>query len=351
MKVKDKISVIGAGAWGTTIAKLLAEHKVEEVYLWVREEERFEGKRLIDIIERKRENQKFLPKIEIPYSIKITSSLEEAVSDSRIIISAIPSQYLREIAETFKPFLSKETKIVSLTKGIEYCEKEKEFKRMSQVLEETLQINYENIVALSGPNIAYEIARGFSTATVVASISEENAEFIRRLFNIPEILRAYRSNDIIGLELGGALKNPYAIGAGICDFLIENKMLGENSKAAYLTRCLNEMINFSVMLGAKEKTLRGLSGLGDLIVTCDSKESRNHYVGYKLAQSLSLKEIEENLNGKIAEGIRTSENVYKYSLDIGYDMNIIKQIYLALYEQKPIKEAITDLMIGETEIE
>ncbi|MBI5148484.1 NAD(P)-dependent glycerol-3-phosphate dehydrogenase [Candidatus Pacearchaeota archaeon] len=344
-----KITVIGAGGWGTTIANLLARYKGEEVSLWVYPEEKFEGRKLEEIMQKEFENKKFLPQIKLIPLIEITSSLEKAASEAEIIVSAVPSQYLKETAEGMKSFIKKDARVLSLTKGIDL--ENGKFKRMSEILEETLEIEKERIAVLSGPNIAYEIARGYPTASVIASTSEENAEFLRQIFNMPPILKVYRSSDVTGVELGGALKNPYAIGAGICDFLILQETLGQNSKAAYLTRCLNEMKKFGILLGAKEETFNGLSGLGDLSVTFESKQSRNHRVGYMLANGMSLEKIKEKLKGKIAEGIRTTKHVYGYAESIGHDMNIMKQIYSILYNKKDINRGIADLMNRDTKVE
>lgn len=341
--MKAKIAVIGAGAWGTAIANLLSQSN--ETCLWAREEG-YNAGRLIDIIKKEKENKKFLPGIILNEALNATSSLEEAIADSSIIISAIPSEYLKETAKEIKPLIGSR-EVISLTKGIEF--ENGKFRRMSEVLQHVLQVKKEKISVLSGPTLAFEIAMGYPAAAVLASESE-NAENLRELFNT-SVLRVYRNEDIIGVEIGGALKNPYAIGAGICDYLIEEKLLGENSKAAYITRCLNEMKKIGISLGAKEKTFDGLSGMGDLILTCNSKQSRNHQVGYSLASGKSLKEIEGELHGKIAEGIRTAKNIYEYAETKCYDLNIIKQIYLVMYNQKNIKEAIKELMVRDTERE
>ena len=212
-----KLAVVGAGASGTAVAKLLADKYLASqrngVYLWVRPEARFKGESLADIIYNERENRLHLPEIKIPYYVKVTSSLADAVKGADVIVSAVPSEFLRQTTESYKKYIKEKVIVVSLTKGLNYDEEMGKFERMSQLLAKILPIPLENIVALSGPNFAFEIAEHKPSATVVAGTSP-NVDFVRELFDFAPVLKVYKTGDIIGVELGGALKNIYAI-AGV----------------------------------------------------------------------------------------------------------------------------------------
>ncbi len=339
MKQIKKIAVIGAGAWGTAVAKLLAE-KGEEVCLWVRE--KGVGKKsLAEIILEERENITYLPNIRLPENLNVNCSIEAIARNADVIISAVPSAFLQDVTKGYQGYVKPGTTVVSLTKGINY--EDGHFKRMSEVLQEMLGIPYESIVALSGPNFAREIAQGSPSSTVVAGAAP-HVDIARHLFSTPyfKVYKRPRREDIAGVELGGALKNVYTIAGGICDWLIDNEQASDNSKAALFTRCKTEMVRFGESLGADRDTLEKLAGVGDLYLCFSNPKSRNYQAGYLSAQDLNLEAIQKRING-VAEGIRTVENVYRYAKQNSIDLNIARQIYLKLYEQKPLGECMADL--------
>jgi len=322
----DTVCILGDGSWGTTLAILLAK-KGLKVKLW----SAFPA--YAGILKTTRKNKKFLPGITIPDEVKITSDIYEAIDDSNAIIIAIPSQFLRNVISKLKGMRIDAKILISVVKGIE----NKTFERPSELIED--EIGNLDIAVLSGPTIACEIAKGLPASCVVASASKETVKQAQELF-MSERFRVYTSTDMIGVELGGALKNIIAIAAGISDGL----KLGTNAKAALFTRGLVEMKRLGVALGAEQETFNGLSGIGDLLTTCISLYSRNRRVGEEITRGKKLSEIVEKMD-MVAEGIETTRSVYGLSKKMGVDMPITEQVYQVLFLEKNPHTAVSDLML------
>ena len=329
MNKAQSIAIIGAGAWGTTFAILLSENG-HEVKLWVLEED------LCSEMKEMRENKRYLPGFPIPSNIDLTSDLAEALPSAKLIVFAVPSKHLRGIAKNSSAFISKDNIVLSVTKGLE----ENTHKRMSEViLDEIKSLDPKNLAILSGPNLSKEIAKGFPAASVVGSKSLETAKKIQG-FLMMERFRVYTNTDVIGVELGGALKNIIAIAAGAVDGL----GLGDNAKAGLMVRGIAEITRLGVTLGAKQSTFSGLSGIGDLIATCASKLSRNHYVGEEIAKGRKLKEILDGMEA-VAEGVATTKAAHALAKKHKVEMPITEQVYQVLFEGKDPYKAIENLMI------
>ncbi len=326
-----KISVIGAGSWGTAVSNLLAK-KGYRVFLWARDKD------LVEQIRKKRRNPRYLPKLKLSKEIEITNDFVEATKNSELIVFAVPSHVMREIVKKIKIYLNKKATLVSLTKGIE----EESLMRMSEVIKDEIGNDFKGqIGVLSGPNHAEEVALEIPSATVVSSFKEETALFLQRVF-MTSYFRVYTNPDIVGVELGGAFKNVIAIAAGISDGL----GYGDNTKASLMTRGLAEMIRLGLKMGASPLTFIGLSGMGDLIVTCTSRYSRNRAVGEKLGKGLKLPQILSQMR-MVAEGIKTSKAMEKLSLKYQIEMPITKNVVQVLYERKEPKECVSELMSRE----
>ncbi len=319
------VSVIGAGAWGTTIADLLAK-KGLDILLWCFEEQ------TVQDINSSKENKKFLPGIKLHKNITATADLEESFNNSKVIISVIPCQHIRSTLKSKRIDVSKDTVILSATKGIE----KETLKRPSEIIGEILKI--DNVAALSGPNLSKEIAKGLPAASVVACNDQSVAKELQSVLSTDNF-RIYTSDDVIGVELGGALKNVIAIAAGICDGLA----LGSNAKSALIVRGLAEIKRLGIAAGAKQGTFSGLSGIGDLITTCQSSLSRNHSVGEQLAKGKTLAEIQKSMNA-IPEGIDTSVSALKLAEKLKVEMPITREVYKVLLEGKKPAESIPSLM-------
>jgi glycerol-3-phosphate dehydrogenase (NAD(P)+) len=320
-----KISILGDGGWGTTLSILLCR-KGFSVSLWSISPDYAES------LKQNRENKKFLPGFKIPRNIVITSDINTAIKDAQIIIVAIPSQFLRSVLRKLKGLRLKASFLASVTKGIE----NKTFKRPSQIIQEELKIR--KIAVLSGPTIAWEIAAGLPASAVCASKDKKIAKEAQDIFSTDRF-RIYTCADIAGIELGGALKNIIAIAAGISDGL----GLGTNAKAALFTRGLVEIKRIGVALGAEEETFNGLSGMGDLVTTCISQNSRNRHVGEEIAKGKKLNDIIKETE-MVAEGIETARSVYELSKKLNIDTPITNEVYKVLFEAKSPSEAVTDLM-------
>ncbi len=323
-----EIAVLGAGSWGIAISTLL-NYKRHKVTLW--EFDHQEMKRL----SQQREHKQKLPGVTIPEQVKITDRLNSAVSESDILALALPSHTVRKVAKKISSIKLKDPIVVNLAKGIE----NDTFLRMSEVLKQELPLGLrEKITTLSGPSHAEEVARKIPTTVVVAGFKEDVARKVQHAFMTP-YFRVYTNSDIIGVELGGSLKNVIAIAVGICDGM----SLGDNSKGALISRGLAEIIRLGEKLGAKRETFAGLSGLGDLVTTCISKFSRNRFVGEQIGRGKSLKEIESEMT-MVAEGIKTTRSAYQLSLKHRVEMPITQQVYHILFENKKPKVAMTELM-------
>jgi len=325
----SRIAIIGAGAWGTGLAIVLGRKGTHQVRLWAHEKE------VCESISRHRVNEMFLPGEEIPQNVSASSDLRETLQDAEILVSVMPSQHCRGLFEKMRPFLKAGIPIVSATKGIE----EKTLLRMSEVISEVCGHPAPRIGALSGPSFAKEVARGDPTAITIASKDVGLAETVQREFSDPRF-RVYTNDDVIGVELGGALKNIIAIAAGVCDGL----NLGHNSVAALITRGLAEITRLSVACGGRAETLAGLAGLGDLVLTCTGGLSRNRSVGVELGRGRKLPEIISGMHGMVAEGVFTTHAAVGLARARGVEMPITEQMHAVLHEGKAPREAIHELM-------
>jgi len=319
-----KVSVIGAGGWGTALAIHLF-NQGHSVTLW----ENFPE--YAKLLNEKRENIKFLPRIKIPEEIEITIQMEQATQDAEVIILAIPSKYFREVGKRIEKF-PKDSLFISVAKGIE----QDTLLRMSQVVQEIL--TGAKVGVLSGPSHAEEVAFGIPTTVVCASKEENIAQRIQDIF-MGRNLRVYTNPDVIGVELGGALKNIIALACGISDGL----GYGDNTKTALMTRGLAEISRLGVKMGASPHTFAGLSGMGDMIVTCTSKYSRNRKVGEEIGQGKKLQEILESME-MVAEGIWTTKSALKLAENYQVDMPITSAVYEILWKDKDPRSAVNELM-------
>lgn len=323
-----KASVIGGGSWGSAFSIYLGRQEIE-TQLWIREEDVHEETRQY------RENRTFLPGFIFPPNVSFFKDMKEAVGSSEIIFFAVPSQFCRRIYEQIAPYLSSEQIIVSLTKGIE----ENSLKRISEVMEEIfLPLFVPQIAVLSGPSFAREVVEGHPTAVVLASKDSDLAQKVQHFIS-SLMFRTYTSEDVTGVELAGAFKNVIAIAAGISDAL----QFGSNSIAALVTRGIAEMTRLGIELGSRMETFAGLAGIGDLVLTCTGKLSRNRYVGYELGKGKSLSEIISSMK-MIAEGISTTLSVNQLAEREKVEMPISEQIYHVLYNNKDPRAALQDLM-------
>lgn len=321
------VSVIGAGGWGTALAIVLSHNK-HHVTLWGRDP------LLMEVINERRLNADYLPGVQIPDTIAITSDLGEALADAALVILAVPSHGMRAVCEQLRATLhaQRSTTLVNVAKGIE----NETGMRMSEVIGDV--IPDAAVATLSGPSHAEEVARGIPTAVVASSTDEEVCRQVQKVF-MSERFRVYTSPDIIGVELGGSLKNIIALAAGLCDGL----GLGDNSKAALITRGLVEMSRLGVALGARGETFSGLSGLGDLVVTCTSKHSRNRAVGERLGKGEKLDHILASME-MVAEGVRTTKSAHDLARKCDVQTPIIDEAHAILYGAKSPKQAVKDLM-------
>ncbi|MBZ0203866.1 MAG: NAD(P)H-dependent glycerol-3-phosphate dehydrogenase [Ignavibacteria bacterium] len=322
------ICILGAGGWGTALAIVLQQNR-NKVTLWEYDRE------YAHTLDEFRENFYYLPKVMIPEKIHITSDLDEAVKGKDIIVVATPTQYIRGAIEPIKNIDFSNRIILSVSKGIE----NHSLMTVSQIFEDVFpKIGKRNIVVLSGPSHAEEVAKKIPTAVVAASVDEENAHIVQKAFS-NKYFRAYRSSDIIGVELGGALKNVIAIAAGIAD----GAGFGDNTKAAIMTRGIREITRLGMKLGAHESTFIGLSGIGDLIVTCMSRLSRNRFVGEEVGKGKKLKQVLAEMK-MVAEGVATTESTHQLAKKIGVELPIIEQVYKVLFLGKDPYHATEILM-------
>jgi glycerol-3-phosphate dehydrogenase (NAD(P)+) len=326
--LSEAVAVVGGGSWGTALANLLAE-KTIPVSLWVFEED------LCEEMRKTKENTLYLPGVQLSPLLYPDNNLEAVLAGKRIILMAVPSHVHRHVAMQMLEFLRGPVVLVSATKGIE----NESLKTMSGIWHEIMlgAIHWDYAV-LSGPSFAREVAKRTPTAVTVASASREVAKEVQKLFST-EYFRVYTSTDVIGVELGGALKNIVALAAGIVDGL----GLGHNTRAALMTRGLAEMSRLATSMGADPLTFLGLAGVGDLVLTCTGDLSRNRTVGYKLGQGKKLSEILAEMR-MVAEGVKTTRSVYHLARQKEIDMPICEQMYRILYEDQPPEEALASLM-------
>ncbi len=323
-----RISVIGAGAWGTALAHLRAQHG-DDVTVWA-----YESEVVADINER-HENRIFLPGVELPPNLRATSDIGASVGEAELVMVVCPSHVMRPVMTQAKEHLPPGVPLVSAAKGIE----NDSLMMMSEVLEEVLPLSHHPMLAfLSGPSFAKELVQSMPTAVCVASRFERVAVQVQKQLSAP-YMRMYTSTDVVGVELGGALKNVMAIAAGAATGL----GFGYNTVTALITRGLAEMSRLAVKLGANPLTLSGLSGMGDLVLTCMGGLSRNRMVGEKLGQGMTLEAITHDMQ-QVAEGVKTAKSVYQLAAREGVEMPVSNVVYAMLYDGLPAKEAVGTLM-------
>lgn len=320
--------MLGAGSWGTALAIVLAE-KGHKVTLWAR---RLEAAHFIRV---ERHNAIYLPDAIIPDSVSVTSDLEEAVSDRDLWVIATPSQAIRDVAIRIRSYTENNLKVVSVAKGIENGS----LLTTTGVLHEVLNdLPGGNIGVLYGPSHAEEVAVGKPTTLVAAAHDIETAGYIQNVFMTPR-LRVYVNRDVLGVEIGGSVKNVLALAAGISDGI----GYGDNAKAAIVTRGIAEMQRLGMVMGAESATFSGLTGIGDLVVTCMSKFSRNRFVGEQIGKGKSLEEVQSEMS-MVAEGVRTTVSVYELARRYSIEMPITEAVYAILFEGKKPEQAVEELM-------
>jgi glycerol-3-phosphate dehydrogenase (NAD(P)+) len=318
------MAVIGAGSWGTTLAYLLS-NKGLDISFWVYEKD------LAEEMEMTRINKIYLPDIRLPKSIKISHKMNEVVDKAQYILNAVPAQYTRSVLKEFLPYISNGAIIISAAKGIERGT----LMTISSVLKE---LAGHTVAVLSGPSFAKEVVKNLPTAVTLATEDRSTGLILQEVFNTNHF-RVYIHDDVLGAEIGGALKNVIAIASGISDGL----GLGFNARASLITRGLAEMTRLGVAMGAKERTFSGLSGLGDLVLTCTGALSRNYTLGIKLGQGMKLKDI-LNQTISVVEGVATAESAFELSKKYSIEMPIVEQVYKIIYEGKDPAFAVNDLM-------
>lgn len=321
-----RLAVLGAGSWGTALAIALSQ-RFDSVCVWTRDEARALE------MQQCRENRRYLAGFRFPSNLTLSSRLSECLDESQILLSVVPSSHLRAVLETAASMITPASIVVSATKGIE----EETLRRMSELIAEH-GITRERIAVLSGPTFAKEVAASEPAAVVIASDQISTAEMIQRAFATPS-LRLYTSADTVGVEIGAALKNVIAIGAGICRGL----GLGSNSVAALVTRGLAEITRLALRMGGNPRTLSGLAGLGDLVLTATGDLSRNRYVGLQLGQGHKLAQVISSMT-MVAEGVSTCRAAHRIGEREAVDLPIINEMYRVLYEAKDPRHAIRDLM-------
>lgn len=326
-----RTGIIGAGSWGIALSVLLHKNG-HEVTVW---------SALKDEITELKETKEHrtLPGLTLPDTMEFTESLEEAMKDKDLLVLAVPSIYTRATAANMKPYCKKGQLIVNVAKGIE----ETTLMTLSEIIEEELPM--ANVAVLSGPSHAEEVSRGLPTTCVTGARDKETAEFIQNVFMSPEF-RVYTSPDILGIELGGSIKNVIALAAGIADGL----GYGDNTKAALITRGITELAKLGTAMGGKFETFNGLSGIGDLIVTCASIHSRNRRAGFLMGQGASMEEAMKEVK-MVVEGVYSAKAALKLSEKYQVSMPIIEQVNQVLFDGKPASEAVIDLMMRDKTIE
>jgi glycerol-3-phosphate dehydrogenase (NAD(P)+) len=324
----DKIAILGAGSWGTAQAVLLSG-KTGQLALWGRTEDGLEA------IIKDRENKRFLPGVSLPDNIEVMSDLTAAVAGAKLLVLAVPSQALRSVLKLLQPLIRPETSIVNTAKGLEI----ETGMRMSQVAADVLGEDIlQRYAVLSGPSHAEEVARRVPTVVTVASITSTTAFLVQDTFMSP-VFRVYTNPDVAGVELGGALKNIVALATGMCDGL----GFGDNTRAALMTRGLTEITRMGVAMGGDYRTFSGLSGMGDLVVTCASKYSRNRRAGELLGRGYSIEQALQEI-GMVVEGAHTVRVINTMAERFGVEMPISRACYGILYEARSARETVRMLM-------
>jgi glycerol-3-phosphate dehydrogenase (NAD(P)+) len=321
-----KIAVLGGGSWGTTLADLLAENNPgKEVMIWIREKE------IAAEVNEKHQNNQYLKGVELSEKLTATSDVLEAVKDADLLVTAIPSQFLRSVLDQIKGKTKKGITVLNVAKGFEL----RTFERMSQIIAE--EIPDAKVAVLSGPNHAEEVSQKIPTATVIAS-KDADQSLLKETFET-SYFKVYPHDDLIGLEICGAVKNITALATGV----VSGLGLGDNASGSIITLGLREMVTLGRKLGANEKTFYGLAGVGDLVATCMSEKSRNRRAGQLLAKGMGFDQIKEEMHGMVAEGIMTCKAVHEYAEKNGINMPLTAQAYKVLFEEKDLHHAIEDL--------
>jgi glycerol-3-phosphate dehydrogenase (NAD(P)+) len=326
-----KVAVIGAGSWGTAVAAIAARHATAT--LWARRPE------LAKAINTTHENPDYLPGYPLPDSLTSTADFEEALADAEVLVMGVPSHGFRAILEEAKSHAPQGIPVVSLTKGVE----QETLKRMTEVVDDVLPGCPRGV--LTGPNLAKEIVAGQPAASVVAMTDESVGEDLQRIFST-EVFRVYTNPDVVGCEVAGALKNVMAIASGMADGM----GFGDNTRAALITRGLAELSRLGIALGGQPLTFSGLAGMGDLVATCISKQSRNRFVGEELGKGRTIEEIVADMK-MVAEGVKTSRAVLDLAASVGVEMPIAEQVVAVLYEGKKAVDVIPALMRREAKAE
>lgn len=327
-----KVGVMGAGSWGTALA-LLLDSNGHDVTVWSISQEE------VELLNSKREHEKKLPGVKIPESIKFTSNMQEAVTDMDVVILAVPSVFTRSTARSMREFVREGQILVNVSKGIE----ETTLMTLSDQIEE--EIPQANVAVLSGPSHAEEVGRKLPTTVVIGAKTKECAEYLQNIF-MSKVFRVYISPDILGIELGGSLKNVIALAAGVADGL----GYGDNTKAALITRGIAEITRLGVEMGGKPETFSGLTGIGDLIVTCASVHSRNRKAGFLMGQGKSMQEAMDEVQ-MVVEGVYSAKAAKALAEKYNVSMPIVDEVNKVLFEGKNVQEAVEDLMLrnGRTE--
>ena len=323
------VAVMGAGSWGTALAKVFADGG-NEVILWARRRE------LAEAITQTGYNADYLPGIALPTSIRATADPRHALEAGvDIVVLAVPSQTVRDNLEQWSAFLPESATLVAVSKGIETAS----LLRVSEVIAEASGVSADRVAVLSGPNLAKEIAAEQPAATVIACTDEARAKVVQQAAST-SYLRPYTNTDIIGCEIGGACKNVIALACGMAS----GKGMGQNTMASLITRGLEEITRLGEKLGADPRTFAGLAGLGDLVATCTSELSRNRTFGYRLGLGGSLEEAKEATNGQVAEGVKSSDAIYRLAQSVGVDMPLTEAVYGVCHKAMSVDEMIVSLM-------
>lgn len=319
-----KIGLLGGGSWGTTVASLTARNT--PTMMWARDET------TVDEVNKHHRNEKYLPGANLTPTLKATHSIQEAANNADVIVMGVPAQFFREVLNYAKPYIRPWVPIVSLAKGLERGTK----MRMTEIIEAEMPGHPSGV--LTGPNLSKEIIAGQAAASVIAMVDDTIAKALQQVFQTG-LFRVYTNDDVIGCELGGALKNIIAIAAGMGD----GAGAGDNTRAAIITRGLAELTRLGVAMGGQPATFAGLAGMGDLVATCTSNLSRNHYVGFQLGKGRKLDDIIEEMS-EIAEGVKTANVVMELAQEYDVDMPIATEVYKVLHEGSTINDAFRGLI-------
>lgn len=332
MEKMAKVSVLGAGSWGTALSLLLCKNG-HEVTLWSALEDE------VRMLCEKREHESKLPGVRLPEDMKITADLEDSLQDPDVAVLAVPSPFTRSTAHRMAPFVKKGQIIVNVAKGVE----EHTLMTLSEIISE--EIPQADVCVLSGPSHAEEVGKGLPTTCVVSAEKRETAEYLQGIFMSP-VFRVYTTPDILGVELGGALKNVIALAAGTADGL----GYGDNTKAALITRGIAEISRLGTKMGARAETFYGLSGIGDLIVTCASVHSRNRKAGYLMGKGYTMQEAMDEVK-MVVEGVYSARAAKSLAEKYQVEMPIIEEVNKVLFEDKPAADAVRDLMLRDKKVE